>query len=119
MAAIDAWTAQQNREEALLALQRGGSLWLGTGLGGALAISHTTGTDGEGQFASFLILTVENNACDSVTIPIAPDWEGTLPALLASLHYHASEARRLTKERQAAAVPAPALPAVSGADESA
>ena len=97
------WESQESREKELLTLERAGGLSMGTGLGGGLQITHTIGTDGEGQYASFVVLSLRNNKDESVSIPISPDWYGTMDQLIGSLRYHAAEAIRITKERQAQA----------------
>ena len=97
---MSSWESQQTREEALLSLDRAGGLSMGTGLAGTIEITHTIGTDGEGTYASYLILGIRNNRDERVEIPLAPGYAGTLDQLIGSLRYHASEVARMNKERQ-------------------
>ncbi len=95
-----AWEHQQERERKVLALERAGGLSMGTGLGGVIRVMHTVGTSGEGQYGSYLILSVENNAGEQVSIPISPAWENTVEQFIGALRHHAEEVVRINQERQ-------------------
>jgi hypothetical protein len=94
------WQEQVERERKLLALDRAGGLWQGTGMGTAVSITHTTGKEGEGLYASYVVLTLENNDGQKVSVPIPADYAGVMDSIIGSLKYHTEEARRLTRERQ-------------------
>ncbi len=92
-------TATKTRCDELLDLDRAGGTWQGTGLGNAISITHTIGTDGEGKYASFVVLTLEDDHGNKVSVAFDPTWGGVGAAILGSLKYHCDEAAKIRAER--------------------
>src|SRR3954467_13719459 len=93
-------TTELSRGDKLLQLEEAGGICMGNGLGSTIQITHTLGKEGEGRYGSFVILTIQDDHGNKVSIPFDPTWGGTLDQLIGSLRYHGREADKIRKARQ-------------------
>jgi hypothetical protein len=89
------WQEQQAREEAILDEERAGGLWLGTGLGGSIEVSHTLGPE------ALVVISITNNAGPRIEVPIG--WPASVEQLIASLGYHLKCSQQLHEQRASSA----------------
>lgn len=93
-------TVQDTREVDLLAIERAGGLCMGTGLGNGFDVTHTIGKTGEGEFASFVVITAKDTSGREVSVVFNPAYAGVGNELIASIRYHCFEAAKITADRQ-------------------
>lgn len=93
----------EDRHSEILKIERAGGLSMGFGLGPSLRVTHTIGKSGEGEFASFVVLTIVEYTPSGVKeteLAFDPTYAGNAEQLLGSLRYHCEAASRIREDRR-------------------